>query len=97
MLVEQVEHILEELGPSLPRPGPDTASPRPSAAPDVVLSDEETNVRDCLTESAPLHVDVVASRAELTVEKTLGILLGLELSDLVEQLPGKRFLRKSTG
>ena len=94
VLVEQVEHILEELGPSLPRPGPETASPRPSV-PEVALSDAETNVRDCLAESAPLHVDVIASKAGLTVEKTLGILLGLELSDLVEQLPGKRFLRKS--
>ncbi|MDP2689401.1 MAG: hypothetical protein Q8P48_04725 [Deltaproteobacteria bacterium] len=41
-----------------------------------------------------LHIDGIAERAGLPVVKVSSLLLGMELKGLVEQKPGKRFLRK---
>ncbi len=95
VLVEQIEDILSELNSSLPltrlRPAL-TLSPVCEQG----LSNEEIKVLDCLTANEPHHIDVISTEADFTVEKALGILLGLELSDFVEQLPGKRFVLKRT-
>lgn len=95
VLVEQIEDILSELNSSLPltrlRP---TLTLSPTC--EQGLSNEEVKVLDCLTENKPHHIDVISVEANFTVKKALGILLGLELSEFVEQLPGKWFVLKRT-
>ncbi len=85
--MEQIEDILSELNSSLPltrlRPAL-TLSPTCEQG----LSNEEIKVLDCLTANEPHHIDVISIEADFTVKKALGILLGLELSEFVEQLPG---------
>jgi predicted Rossmann fold nucleotide-binding protein DprA/Smf involved in DNA uptake len=46
---------------------------------------------------APLTVDELGAAAKTNVASTLAALLGLEIAGLVRQLPGKRFVRTSSG
>lgn len=74
------------------------AAPRHATPPDVVsapctLSTEEARVLGALTRDE-LHVDAVAMAAGLPIGSTLGVLLGLELGGLVEQLPGAMYRRR---
>jgi DNA processing protein len=56
------------------------------------LSTEERLVFDQMTRE-PLHVDELTERSRLTAAGVAGILLGLELKDVVRQLPGQRYYR----
>ena len=58
----------------------------------VKLPADQGGVLELLT-SDPIHLDEIVSRSGLTIEKVLTILLELELRNLIEQMPGKRFRR----
>jgi predicted Rossmann fold nucleotide-binding protein DprA/Smf involved in DNA uptake len=45
------------------------------------------------TEEA-VHLDELAARSKLSVPELTAALLGLEMRDLIRQLPGKSFVRK---
>jgi DNA processing protein len=104
-LVETVDDIIEELLPQLIRTplGQDLAateaagaSKRRSVLPKAKelpnLSPEERLLLDQMSRD-PLYLDDLTERSGLTPAGVAGILLGLELKDLVRQLPGQRYYR----
>ncbi|HZI17074.1 MAG TPA: DNA-processing protein DprA [Pyrinomonadaceae bacterium] len=58
------------------------------------LSEGERAVLKHITADAPAHIDALAAKSGLTVHELAGVLLGLELRELVRELPGKCFVRK---
>jgi DNA processing protein len=58
------------------------------------LSAAEHSVWRLLSPDSPLHIDALAEETRLSVPELTGALLGLEMRELVRQLPGKCFVRK---
>lgn len=87
-LVLEGEDILAELPPHIGRKAPEVPMFDPS-----LFSETERKVWDTLSFD-PLHIDEIAEGTGLPVSETLGILLNLELKECVQQLPGKRFIRR---
>ena len=58
------------------------------------LSDPERAVLSLLTTDEPAHVDSLSEATGLAVAELSGVLLRLEMRDLVRQLPGRCFVRK---
>jgi len=58
------------------------------------LSDGERAVIKLLSTDEPAHIDALAESSGLAVQELSGVLLGLEMRDLIRQLPGKCFVRK---
>ncbi|MDE2808955.1 MAG: DNA-processing protein DprA [Gemmatimonadota bacterium] len=87
-LVENVEDVLEELTM--------WASPRPQSAPvpTPTLPPEDESVYALLSRQ-PRHIDELAQDSALPPATLLDVLLRLELDGLVDQLAGKRFLRRA--
>lgn len=84
-LVISVEDIVEELvGGRLSAK---------KAEPTVPLNDKETTVFSVLT-GEPQHIDKIAGVCHMSVADTLGVLLSLELKNIVTQTPGKHFMRQ---
>jgi DNA processing protein len=67
----------------------ESSPPAPRSAP-ADLAPDEARVFGLLT-IEPRHVDELATAAGLATNATLAALLGLELRDLAESLPGKQF------
>lgn len=87
-LVENAQDILEELPPeSIPRQAPGPV-PRQKILP--TLSREESTVLEVL-EPYPIQIDELVRKTGTAPGKLAGILLGLEIKGLVDQMPGKRF------
>lgn len=84
-LVEGAEDITTALGLKFV-PGKSA-----QAAPE--LGKEERLVWDCLNDG-PVHIDWIAEKAGIQAGKASALLLEMELKGLVEQKPGKRFLRR---
>ncbi len=83
-IVLGADDVIEELAPVLK--GFIRAKDRKSAD----ISNEEGTVCVALTRE-PKHVDEVSREARLPIQKTLEVLLSLELKGLVRQTAGKRF------
>jgi DNA processing protein len=103
-LVETVDDIVEELLPQLELPltlpSPLThCSRRAMGAPgegkfsDLPCLSEVEQVVLAVMSRDPLHLDDLTERSGLTPAGVAGILLGLELKDVVRQLPGQRYVR----
>ena len=58
------------------------------------LSDGERAVFGLLTADEPVHIDALVGASKLAVSDLTGVLLGLEMRELIRQLPGKCFVRK---
>jgi DNA processing protein len=58
------------------------------------LSESERAVVKLLTPDEPAHIDALAEASGLPLSELTGALLGLEMRELVRQLPGKCFVRK---
>jgi DNA processing protein len=58
------------------------------------LSESEHTVFRLLSTDEAVHIDELAEISKLSVPELTGALLGLEMRDLVRQLPGKCFVRK---
>jgi DNA processing protein len=82
--VLQAEDIISELAPVL------KGFIRAAAKSEIVLSEAERGLCDCLTRE-PMHIDAVSREAGLPVYRILDILLSLELKGVVRQSDGKRF------
>lgn len=103
-LVTSAADVLEELR-GVGRAAPVGNRPAPQLPPDLEadlgpepaepdgLSEEEAKTWAVLGRE-PLHVDEVAAAAGLAPSGVLAALLGLELRDVVESLPGKRYRRR---
>ena len=90
-LVTSVDDIVEELRL--------TASPDPAAVParaataSAHLSERQEAVLASLHDEQPRYIDTVAAQRGLAVADVSSLLLELELKRLVQQLPGKQFVR----
>jgi len=58
------------------------------------LSDDERAVMKLLSADEPVHIDALVGANNLSVSTLTGVLLGLEMRELIQQLPGKCFVRK---
>ncbi|HZH29441.1 MAG TPA: DNA-processing protein DprA [Pyrinomonadaceae bacterium] len=58
------------------------------------LSDGERAVFGLLSADEPVHIDALVGASNLAVSELTGVLLGLEMRELIRQLPGKCFVRK---
>ena len=85
-LVENVEDVLEELTM--------WAVPRLQSVPAPALPPEDESVYALLSRQ-PRHIDELAQHSALPPATLLDVLLRLELDGLVDQLAGKRFLRRA--
>lgn len=87
-LVERAADIFEELQPgAVHRPQPEPVAGQVSR-----LEHEQQLLYGLLQES-PVHIDDLIVQAQLPAARLSSLLLELELSGLVRQLPGKRFAR----
>jgi DNA processing protein len=96
-LVTSAQDVLEELHGvgvvphvlSGPASIAESRAPTPRPAP-ADLAPDEARVFGVLADD-PRHVDDLATAAGMATNATLGALLGLELRELAESLPGKQF------
>ena len=84
-LVEGVDDVLEELASWAPPVSQDKPAPK--------LPPEDERVYALLSRE-PRHIDELAEDSTLPSQTLLDALLRLELDGLVDQLAGKRFLRR---
>ena len=80
------------LPPELKREG--KRSPTADAVARADLSEMERRVWALLTSDEVVHLDALAEKSGLPVHEVAGVLLGLELRELVRQLPGRCFVKK---
>ena len=86
-LVESAEDILEEV---LPRFQHRELEPEDQ---ELSLEGEEERVF-CLLEDEPVHIDSIISQTGMGASRVSTVLLQLELKGLVQQLSGKRFVKR---
>jgi len=105
-LIENVEDILEEILPQVTRAPklvkPDQRQKQPddqqkilTSSPDLVLKETEKTVWQVLSQK-PVHIDQIITSTGLTAHEVHVILLNLELQGLIEQKPGKTYMRKES-
>ena len=105
-LIENVEDILEEILPQVTRAPksvkPDQRQKQPddqqkilTSSPDLVLKETDKTVWQVLSQK-PVHIDQIITSTGLTAHEVLVILLNLELQGLIEQKPGKTYMRKES-
>ena len=82
-LITHVNDILEEFTPT---------EIQARTAPPMDLTAEERQVFDRLS-SEPVHIDRLSDLTGMPTSKVLGVLLGLELKNVVKQIVGKHFVR----
>ena len=101
-LVQQWQDVATELPPEIaaqllpPQPkkgGAENLVNQLSLVPED-LSATEHAVWKLLSTDDPAHIDALALGSKLSVSELTGALLGLEMRELVRQLPGKCFVRK---
>ncbi|ETW97526.1 MAG: hypothetical protein ETSY1_22325 [Candidatus Entotheonella factor] len=101
-LVETIDDILDEL-PEAVRTSAQRVQeveaaletePGLQAVP-VDLSPQETQILALLS-ATETHIDAISTTTQLPVHVVAGILLTLELRELVQQLPGKFFVRRTS-
>jgi DNA processing protein len=103
-LVQQWQDVAAELPPEIaarllpPEPSKkkkaDAAAQKEQTTLPADLSDGERAVFGLLTADEPVHIDALVGASHLAVSDLTGVLLGLEMRELIRQLPGKCFVRK---
>ena len=99
-LVQQWQDIVAEFPPEIaarilpPEPRKGSKRGDAGAPPPADLSDGERALLKLITADEPSHIDDLAVSSGLPVQELSGLLLGLEMRDLIRQLPGKCFVRK---
>jgi DNA processing protein len=58
------------------------------------LTETERSVLELLSTDGPVQIDDLAGASKLAIPELTGVLLSLEMRDLIRQLPGKCFVRK---
>jgi DNA processing protein len=103
-LVQQWQDVAMELPPDVAArllpPEPlkkkrgGAATTVPQATLPLDLSEGERAVFGLLSADEPVHIDALVGASQLAVSDLTGVLLGLEMRELIRQLPGKCFVRK---
>ena len=93
-LVERAEDVIEELLPQLDAAFRERLAARPAArtATPPTLGQDEAAVYAVLT-TEPIHIDDVIARSGMPAPHVAGLLLSLELKNMIRQLPGQSYLR----
>ena len=86
-LIESAEDILEEILPRFQRQGLESEDRKPS------LEEEEERIYQLLEDDS-VHIDSIIARTGMSASHVSAILLHLELKGLVQQLSGKRFVKR---
>jgi DNA processing protein len=99
-LIQQWQDVVAEfppdiaaaiLPPEVKQKGePAHAQPRSPAG----LSEPESALLKLIPTDAPAHIDALAERCGLPVQELSGMLLALEMRELIRQLPGRCYVRK---
>lgn len=92
-LVENVTDIIEELSPILHCQSTYMEPETKDACASVSLSSKERRVLEALT-PYPIHIDTIIRQLSLNPGEASSILLQLEIKGVVEQMPGKLFVKK---
>ena len=101
-LVQQWQDVAAELPPEIaaqllpPEPSKKKragAADQQSTLP-ADLSESERTVFGLLSADEPAHIDAISEACKLPISELTGVLLGLEMRELIRQLPGKCFVRK---
>ncbi len=90
-LVENSDDVLEELSMSA-RSTPAHDPRRKETPPQREMDEIEQQIFDIL-EMYPLHIDEIVRISKLDAGRILGVLMRLELEGMVDQLPGKMFVK----
>jgi DNA processing protein len=101
-LVQQWQDVAAELPPEIAArllpPEPKRKQGEAAAALDTPapsdLSEHERAVFGLLSADEPAHIDALAAGCRLPLPELTGALLGLEMRELIRQLPGKCFVRR---
>jgi len=88
-LVQEVSDVISELGMT-PVARPEGSELRNGLEIEPAISREERRIFECLSRE-PKHVDELAESLEIDVSALLGILLRLQMKQLVREYPGKLF------
>jgi DNA processing protein len=100
-LVQQWQDVAGELPPDIAarllppagKKGERNLAAQLSLVPEGLTGTEQA-VFKLLSTDTPLHIDQLAEASELTVSELSSALLGLEMRELIRQLPGKCFVRR---
>ena len=102
-LVQQWQDVVSEFPPEIAREilppelekrdGRKSKTSREADAP-ADLSEDERAVFSVLSTDEPQHIDHLAAASNLSASNIAAALLGLEMRDIVRQLPGKCFVKK---
>jgi DNA processing protein len=103
-LIENIDDILEEILPQARRisasvkaePSGDNAVNRREKrepAPDKTLTENEKAIWQSISQK-PVHIDEIIASTGRMAPEVLSSLLSLELKDVIEQKPGKMYVRK---
>ena len=91
-LVTSVEDILDEL--RLAEPPPRARPPEGENETAPQLPEPEQRIFACTSRTQPRYLDAIAVQSGLAVSEVSSLLVQLELKRLVQQLPGKQFIRR---
>lgn len=101
-LVQQWQDIASELPPAIaarllppaPKKNEKSALLAQLALVPEGLSEHERNVLLLMSADEPAHIDALVESSKLSIPELATALLGLEVHELIRQLPGKCFVRK---
>jgi DNA processing protein len=99
-LVQQWQDVVSEFPPDIAaRILPPESKKKGDAAPAETrepadLSDPERAVFKLISADESAHIDALAGASGLPISELTGVLLGLEMRELVRQLPGRCYVRK---
>ena len=100
-LIQQWQDVIAEFPPEVAASilppetkGKGAARQRAEAALPSDLSESESAVFKLIPTDEPAHVDALAEATGLSVSELAGVLLGLEMRELVRQLPGRCYVRR---
>jgi DNA processing protein len=100
-LIQQWQDVVGELPPDIAarllppavKKGEKNLAAQLSLVPEGLTGTEQA-IFKLLSTDTPLHIDALAEASAMTVSELSGALLGLEMRELVRQLPGKCFVRR---
>ena len=93
-LVENVTDIIEELNPGLHCQSTRKETETKGSDIPVPLSPRERSVLEALT-PYPIHIDTIIRQLSMKPGEVSSILLHLEIKGVVEQMPGKLFVKRT--
>lgn len=94
VVVELPQEIAARLLPPEPKKKREKAAVEQLQLVPSDLTMSEHAVRKRLAADEPAHIDQLAAATQLSIPELTGALLGLEMRELIRQLPGKCFVRK---